>query len=75
MQTISVREMRNQLGKLDKLIAREKEIIVTRHNKPLARILPVKGKKKRPDHRSLRDSLPYQEIASQVLQRIDREER
>ena len=46
MQTISVREMRNQLGKLDKLIAREKEIIVTRYNKPLARILPVKGKKK-----------------------------
>ena len=66
MQTISVREMRNQLGKLDKLIAREKEIIVTRYNKPLARILPVKGKKKRPDHRSLRDSLPYQKIASEI---------
>lgn len=75
MQTLSVREMRNQLGKLDKLLAQKQEIIVTRHNTPLARILPVKGKKKRPDHQSLRDSLPYQEIASEILQRRDRDER
>ncbi len=53
MQTLSIREMRNQLGKLDKLLAEEKEIIVTRHNIPLARILPVRGKKKRPDHKAL----------------------
>ena len=75
MQTLSVREMRNQLGKLDELLAREQEIIITRHNTPLARILPIKGKKKRPSHKSLRDSLPYQDIASEILQRIDREER
>ena len=75
MQTLSVREMQNQLGKLDELLAREQEIIITRHNSPLARILPIKGKKRRPDHKSLRDSLPYQDIASEILQRIDREER
>ena len=38
MQMLSVREMRNQLGRLDKLLAEEQEIIVTRHNTPLARI-------------------------------------
>jgi len=75
MQTLSVREMRNQLGKLDKLLAREQEIIVTRHNTPLARILPIKGKKKRPDHRSLRDSLPCQDVSSETLLRMDRDER
>jgi len=75
MQTLSVREMRNQLGKLDKLLAQEHEIIVTRHNIPLARILPVKGKKKRPDHKGLRAGLPYQDIASEVMQRMDRDER
>jgi len=74
MQMLSVREMRNQLGKLDKLLAEEQEIIVTRHNTPLARILPIKGKKKRPDHKALRDGLPYQDIASEVLQRLDRDE-
>ena len=75
MQTLSIREMRNKLGRLDQLLAQDKEIIVTRHNTPLARILPVKGKKKKPDHKSLRDSLPYQDIASEVLQRMDRDER
>ena len=75
MQTLSIREMRNKLGRLDQLLAQDKEIVVTRHNTPLARILPVKGKKKKPDHKSLRDSLPYQDIASEVLQRMDRDER
>ena len=75
MQTISIREMRNQLGKLDKLLGQEQEILVTRHSRPVARILPVKRKKKRPDHKSLRDCLPYQDITSEVLQRMDREER
>ena len=75
MQTLSIREMRNQLGKLDELLGREEEILVTRHNTPVARILPVKKKKKRPDHKSLRDGLPYQNVASEILQRKDREER
>ena len=72
---ISIREMRNQLGRLDTLIAEESELIITRHNKPVARILPIKGNKSRPDHKDLRDSLPYQETGSEVLQRQDREDR
>lgn len=67
--------MRNKFGESDKLLAQEKEIIVTRHNIPLARILPVKGKKKRPDHNALRDSLPSQDITSEILQRMARDER
>jgi prevent-host-death family protein len=74
MQTLSMREMRNKLGELDKLLAEQKEIIVTRHNIPLARILPIKGKKKRPDHKALRDSLPPQDVTSDILQRMDRDE-
>jgi prevent-host-death family protein len=75
MQTLSVREMRNQLGKLDKLLGQGQEILITRHNTPVARILPIKRVKKKPDHKSLRDCLPYQDIPSEVLQRMDREER
>ncbi len=75
MQTLSIREMRNQLGNLDKLLAEDREILITRHNTPVARILPVKGKKKRPDHKSLRDRLPCQDITSEILQRMDRDER
>ena len=72
---ISIREMRNQLGRLDELLAEEHELIITKHNKPVARVLPIKGEKVRPDHRGLRDRLPFQETGSEVLQRLDREER
>ena len=67
--------MRNQLGKLDTLIAKERELIITRHNKPVARILPITGEKKKPTHKALRARLPYQEISSEELTRKDREER
>ena len=75
MLKLSIREIRNQLGNLETLIAAGHEIVVTRHNKPLARILPIKGTKPRPSHKSLRDSLPLQEINSEQLQRQDRDER
>lgn len=75
MQNLSIREMREQLGNLDVLIKQERELIVTRHNKPVARILPVKENKQRPSHQALRDALPYQGISSEELQRLDREER
>ena len=67
--------MRNQLGKLDTLIAKERELIITRHNKPVARILPITGEKKKPSHKALRARLPYPEISSEDLTRKDREER
>ncbi len=72
---ISIREMRNQLGRLDDLVAKEHELIITRHNKPVARVLPIKGVKTRPDHKVLRERLPCQETASEILQRLDREDR
>ncbi len=75
MHVLSVREMRNQLGRLDELLAREKEVIVTRRNRPVARILPIRGKKKKPDHARLRADLPFQEVGSEVLLRMDRKER
>jgi len=75
VQRVSIREIRNQLGKLDALIEEEHELIITRHNQAIARILPIRERKCRPSHKLLRDSLPHQEISSVVLQRNDREER
>jgi antitoxin (DNA-binding transcriptional repressor) of toxin-antitoxin stability system len=72
---LSIREMRNQLGRLDELLEVENELIITRHNKPIARVLPIKGEKMRPDHKALRNRLPFQETGSEVLQRQDREDR
>ena len=72
---LSIREIRNQLGKLDTLIAEEHELIITRHNKPVARVLPVKGEKQKPGHKDLRDRLLWQEISSEDLTRQDRDDR
>ena len=59
MKILSISEIRNQLGKLEELVAEAHEIIITRRNKPLARILPLKGAKPRPSHQELRESLLY----------------
>lgn len=75
MKTLSIREMRSQLGNLDQLVETEHEIIITRHGKPIARLLPVQGRKQKPSHRDLRTALPPLKVASEILQRDDREQR
>ena len=50
MRTLSIREMRNQLGNLVALVAEDHELIVTRHNRLIARILPIREKLSRPNH-------------------------
>jgi prevent-host-death family protein len=75
MKTLSIREMRSQLGNLDHLVETEHEIIITRHGKPIARLLPVQGRKQKLSHRELRNALPPLKVASEILQRDDREQR
>jgi len=75
MQQLSIREMRASLGQLDHLLEDAGELIITRHGKAIARILPVNHQKKRPSHSDLRRSMPYFNTASEALIRKDRDER
>lgn len=75
MQQLSIREMRSSLGQLDHLLKDAGELIITRHGKAIARILPVCRQKKRPSHSDLRHSMPYFNAASETLVRRDRDER
>jgi len=75
MKTLSIRDMRNQLGRLDRLVASEREIIITRHGTPIARLLPIQDIRRKPSHEELRNSLPRLDVASEVLQRDERQER
>ena len=75
MQQLSVREMRESIGKLDRLVDEAGEIIVTRNGKAIARILPVRGSRQRPSHTKLRQSLPESRTSSTALIRSDRDER
>ena len=75
MQTINIREMRTSIGNLGNLVEEAGELLVTRHGKPVARILPVQGQRKRPSHEDLRRRTGPLHTGSEVLIRGERDER
>jgi antitoxin (DNA-binding transcriptional repressor) of toxin-antitoxin stability system len=74
MLKLSIREMRAKLGMLAELLDQEGEIVVTRRGEAIARVLPIR-RRRRPDHADLRASLPRLERSSEELIRSDRDER
>lgn len=74
MHKISIREMRSSVGKLDRLVDEAGELIVTRHGKAIARILPVQRKRQRPSHSDLRNRTRRLETNSETLIRNERDE-
>ena len=75
MRSLSIREVRAALGNIEKIVENEGELLITRHGKPVARIVPVERTRPMPSHKELRDSLPFQEVPSSVLIREDRDAR
>ena len=75
MRELSIREMRENLGRLDELVEGEGEIVITRRGIPIARLLPARDLRKRPSHADLRGSMPFQSTPSEKLIRDDRDER
>ena len=75
MRELSIREMREKLGSLDRLVEKEGEIIVTRRGVPIARLLPVAGARLKPTHAELRSAMPKLETPSETLVRNGRDQR
>ncbi len=75
MRKLSIREVRAALGRLDRVVEKEGEVLITRHGVPVARLLPVKGARRRPHHADLRGTLPRLMTGSEILIRQDRDER
>jgi antitoxin (DNA-binding transcriptional repressor) of toxin-antitoxin stability system len=75
MLNLNIREMRSLLGKLDSLVEKEQELIVTRNKQAIARILPIQPTKQRPSHADLRRIQRGSEITSADLIRQDRDDR
>lgn len=74
MKTLSIREMRASLGRLDELVDREGELIITRHGQAVARVVPVETRRKISSRDELRRSMP--KLSSSVdLIREDRDGR
>ena len=75
MRSLSIREVRAALGSIEKLVDEEGELLITRHGKPVARIVPLERTRRLPSHKAFRESMPFQEIPSHVLIREDRDAR
>ena len=75
MRSLSIREVRAALGNIEELVEQEGELLITRHGKPVARLVPVERRRAMPSHKAFRDSMPLQEIPSAVLIREDRDAR
>ena len=75
MKSLSIREVRKELAQLDELVSREGEVVVTRRGKPIARLLPMRSKRRMPSHADLRASMPPLKIRSEGHIRSERDER
>jgi prevent-host-death family protein len=73
MRRITVRETRQELSRLEELLAKG-EVTITRRGKPVARLLPI-GSRPIPSHRELRESMPRLRRGSERLQREERDAR
>lgn len=75
MKQLTIREAREALSHLDRLLAVEGELTITRRGEPIARVLPVRKRRAIPSHRDLRESMPRMRKASEKLIREDRDGR
>ena len=61
--------MRAALGRLDRLLEEEQEIIVTRRSKAIARLLPIRQRRKMPSHAKLRTQMPRLSSSTELIRR------
>ncbi|MBM3570242.1 MAG: prevent-host-death protein [Alphaproteobacteria bacterium] len=72
---MSIRETRAAMGRIDRVLAEAGEIMVTRHGKVLARMVPATPVGPRPSHDRLRRSLPKLGVRVAALLRAERDRR
>ncbi len=75
MKQMTVRELRGALRQIDKLLAESGEIVLTRHGKPIARLLPARTLDQMPSHADFRQRMPRVNVSSGHLIRQERDDR
>ena len=73
MRTMSIRELRGALTSIGEIVEREGDVVITRHGRPLARLVPLNPCRSAPSHADLRASMPFMGVPSEDLIRADRE--
>ena len=75
MKKLTIREVRQSLTHLDRLLAVEEEVMITRRGDPIAKVVQVGRKRPIPSHRDLRDGMKRMNKGSETVLRKDRDER
>ncbi len=75
MKKLTIREARQSLPHLDRLLEEEGEITITRRGKPIDRVTGVGAKKTIPSHKDLRMKMARVKKQSRLLVREDRDAR
>jgi antitoxin (DNA-binding transcriptional repressor) of toxin-antitoxin stability system len=75
MKKLTIREVRQSLSHLDKLLAVEEEVMITRRGDPIAKVVQVGKKRPIPSHRDLREGMKRIHKGSEIVLRKDRDER
>jgi antitoxin (DNA-binding transcriptional repressor) of toxin-antitoxin stability system len=75
MKKLTIRDARRSLTHLDRLLAQEGEVTITRRGEAIARLVPLNRKMAIPSHRDLREKMPRLRKESETLIRKDRDAR
>jgi len=76
MKSLTIREARAALTKLDEVLAKEGELVIMRRGEPLARLVPIRPRRRRlPSHETFIRSMEPMKAASETLLREERDAR
>jgi antitoxin (DNA-binding transcriptional repressor) of toxin-antitoxin stability system len=75
MKKLTIREARKSLTNLDRLLAVEGELTITRRGEAIARLVQVGRRRPIPSHRDLREKMAPMRKGSEKLVREDRDGR
>jgi antitoxin (DNA-binding transcriptional repressor) of toxin-antitoxin stability system len=75
MKKLTIREARQSLSHLDRLLAVEGEVTITRRGEAIARVVQVGKKRPIPSHRDLREGMRRMRKGSEKIIREDRDVR
>jgi antitoxin (DNA-binding transcriptional repressor) of toxin-antitoxin stability system len=75
MKKLSVRQVREALSHLDRLLAVEGEVVITRRGEEIARVIQAQRKRPIPSHRDLRQGMARIRKKSERLVCEDRDAR
>ena len=75
MKSLSIREVRREIPRLEEILAKEGELVITRRDRPIERLLPARMEPKLRSHAKLRSRMKRLTEGSEALVRQDGDER